>query len=436
MKAYRKMIFPAFLLLWLNVPAQLTPSVVPSPMIQLPSNSLLPQEARNRQPAIQVYSLVSPTSPIPKNQLSDKQIMPKSHYLLEEHAFSSIQYNFPARALHSGSSAYETAFRALLNMRNDSAHFSISRAVFITENAFYQNQGAYADFDTTLVEIANSLRQLMHEEGYNFNSNLAKNLMLFRYFSNTLTLPNNQGTHLPITYDFEDYRGQKDFTKYFVIKLLRENSGQCHSMPLLYLMLAERLDAEAYLAISPNHTYIKFPLPNGGYQNVELTSKVLNSDAHILQSGYIRAEALQHKIYMQPLNWKELLSQCLADLARSYQWKYGYAQLVSDIIDESLALYPNNIHALMLRANYDARRFEYVGRQIGLTEANASEKFPQYPRAALLLEQRNAVYQQLDALGFAAMPAKVYDQWLLHLETEKERQASQQRMIHLKRIVD
>ena len=37
-------------------------------------------------------------------------------------------------------------------------------------------------------------------------------------------------------YDFEDYRGQQDYTKMFVSKALATGKGQCHSLPLVYLV--------------------------------------------------------------------------------------------------------------------------------------------------------------------------------------------------------
>jgi hypothetical protein len=45
--------------------------------------------------------------------------------------------------------------------------------------------------------------------------------------------------HLPYRHDFEDFGGSKNFSRQFVIKLLLTNSGQCHSLPLLYKLLAD-----------------------------------------------------------------------------------------------------------------------------------------------------------------------------------------------------
>ena len=79
----------------------------------------------------------------------------------------------------------------------------------------------------------------------------------------------------------------------FVQKLLVTGKGQCNSLPKLYLILAEEIGAEAHLALSPNHSYIKFPDDEGNWHNIELTNNMLTTDAFILNSGYVKAEAIQ-----------------------------------------------------------------------------------------------------------------------------------------------
>jgi hypothetical protein len=82
--------------------------------------------------------------------------------------------------------------------------------------------------------------------------------------------------------------GHKDLTKTFVTKLLVQNSGQCHSMPLLYLMMAQELGTEAYLSYSPSHSYVMFKDNKSRWNNLELTNGKLITEAAILGSGFIR----------------------------------------------------------------------------------------------------------------------------------------------------
>jgi len=61
----------------------------------------------------------------------------------------------------------------------------------------------------------------------------------------------------PYVYDFDDFMGDKDWTKQFVTKLMRTHTGNCHSLPYLYKILCEEIGAKASLVLGPNHVYIK-----------------------------------------------------------------------------------------------------------------------------------------------------------------------------------
>ena len=47
------------------------------------------------------------------------------------------------------------------------------------------------------------------------------------------------------------------FDSHFITKLMISGIGQCYSMPLYYLILAEEMNAEACWALSPKHSFVK-----------------------------------------------------------------------------------------------------------------------------------------------------------------------------------
>lgn len=344
----------------------------------------------------------------------------------------SVKYDFPSSANYSATRGYKTGFGRLLQMAEGSVLFSLSEAVFVTEAAFYNQQGGYDEFRQGLELVGAFLLREIQLVGHDPESNLDKNLMIFRMFTDTLRTSTGEIYHLPYEYDFEDYRGDLDYSKMFVRKLLRENSGQCHSLPLLFLMLAEVMEAEAYLAYSPSHTYVKIPLPTGGYQNLELTSDVLTSDAHILQSGYIGAEALQHGLYMKPLTQRQLLSHCMADMAQGYMRKFGPDPFVLKVLNSALELWSNNIYALLMKSDYNTLRFQYVLNQTSRTEATFEQWLANHPAAARLYDQMLATYDQVDRLGYAEMPKEAYEEWLHQVAQERGNQANRASVIRLK----
>lgn len=248
--------------------------------------------------------------------------------------------------------------------------------------------------------------------------------MIFQYFSETLQLKGFKTKHFPLNYDFEDYRGDKDWSKMFVSKLLRTGKGQCHSMPLLYLILAEQIGAEAFLSLCPNHSYIKFQDENNKWHNIELTNGMFTVSSFILNSGFIRAEAMQNHIYMQNLSKKELLSQFYTDLAMGYIEKFGYDEFVQTVIQKALDLYPNNINAIMVLSNFNTVRFEYAMKKLGINPNKKEElqKISQYPETIGWLNETNSQYQKIDDLGFVQMPADAYENWLGSLKNTKNKQ--------------
>lgn len=210
----------------------------------------------------------------------------------------------------------------------------------------------------------------------------------------------------------------------FVSKLLATGSGQCNSLPRLYLILAEEIGAEAFLSLSPNHSYIKFRDENEYWYNVELTNGMFTTETFILQSGIIKSEALQSGIYMQKMSSKQLLSQLLTDFAQGYARKFGYDAFVNQVIDNSLELYPNSISANMMKSNYLTVQFEYVAHQVGIDPRNRQElqgiRF--YPKIVEMLNQVNAQYATVDNLGYEYMSPQDYETWLASLKDAKQEQ--------------
>lgn len=266
----------------------------------------------------------------------------------------------------------------------------------------------------------------MDELDYDTESNTAKNLILFQYFSEEMKF--GKISHKPFKYDFEDFTGANDYSKMFVSKLMNTGTGQCHSMPLLYLILAEQIGAEAYLSFSPNHSYIRFPDDDGNTLSLELTNGMFSTNSFILQSGYVKSEALQNRIYMQSLSKQELLSQMYADLAGGYLHKYGYDEFIGEVINKSLELYPNNINARMYKANYQANKFEYVANELGIDPFNPRElqNIGNYPNAVNLLNEANLQTKQIENLGYEPMPMDAYVAWLNSVHAEKNKQESKE----------
>lgn len=224
--------------------------------------------------------------------------------------------------------------------------------------------------------------------------------------------------------------GDEDWANMFVTKLLLTNSGQCHSLPLLYLILAEQMQTEAWLAFSPSHTYVKIKDNNGTFHNIELTNGMFTTEAWIVGSGFVKSEAIRNRIYLDTLSKNQTMANMFVDLATGYTAKFGYDNFVLQCIDTSLKYYPNNINALKVKANYYTVLFNYVGKQL-IAKGVTKEELKEYPEAINILQKRNSIYQKIDEMGYTEMPKDAYRDWLQSLEEERLKQEHQSKVLNL-----
>lgn len=373
---------------------------------------------------------------IRETELREQQRIEQQKQIYADLKTERINYSLPSKSNIPETSYYRNAFDQLSKL--DPNNFSVKEATFLIENAYFEEQQNFEDFDKFIKQTGDFLREKMNELGYDPNSNLAKNFMLFQFFSDTLEIKSKDLKHLPFKYDFEDYMGVKDWSKMFVSKLLATGSGQCNSLPKLYLILAEEIGAEAFLSLSPNHSYIRFRDNEENWYNVELTNGMFTADSFILQSGYIKSEALLNEIYMQNLSSKQLLAQLLTGLAMGYVHKFGYDTFVKQVIDKALVLYPNLINARMVNSNYLTVQFEYATNQVGINPRNNQElqNIRYYPPLVQMLNQVNAEYKTIDDLGFEFMPADAYENWLNSLQETKQKQDNEQMKQQFKNVLN
>lgn len=393
-------------------PATFQP-VIPGQSYPTPN---IPQSNYPKPPELDIYEQDR------QRQIQQQRQLQEIYRDIEESNRTTVSYDLPSCASLDGAEAYRSAFSEISKMADGQKSFSIKEANFLVENAYFNNEANYQEFDIVVKQIGQFINWKLDEFGFDRNSNLAKNVMLYRFFSDTLEIKSKEMVHYPFKYDFEDYLGKEDWTKMFVSRVLAINSGQCHSLPLLYLILADEIGAKAQLSFSPSHTYIKFQDDNGKWYNVELTNGMFTTDAFILQSGYVKSEALSNKIYMQPLQEKQLIAHTLYDLAKGYAVKFCYDSFVEIVINKALELDPNNINAQMVLSDYKTLRFQYVNSQIKASP----QTIHKYPKAKALLDEMYAQYGVVDNLGYEDIPADEYEKWLNSLNDAKQKQQSQE----------
>jgi len=330
---------------------------------------------------------------------------------------------FPSLSSMEGTSNYYQSFTEINDMLQGKQPLSLGRAVFLVENSYYGNTLKYTDFQTALKDKVWLCSQKIKEEKLDANNDLVKNMMLFRLISDTLKIKptgtEKAITNYPIKYDLDDYKSESNYDSHFVTKLMKSGKGQCYSMPLYYLVLAEQIGANASLSFSPRHSFIKIQDEKGAWYNLELTCNAILSDAHYMNNSYIKAEAIRNRIYLEPLNKKEVVAGMLLELARGYYDKYGLDDFYLKCVDTSLAYSKKDINAYIMKAVYEERLTLTLAQ---LLEAPKPEIMKEKsPQAYLHYEKMQALYKQIDGMGYEELPAAIYSKWLEYLDEQKEK---------------
>lgn len=363
-----------------------------------------------------------------RNQNSRQQIDEAiAHMALQERKQKTanylIQNGFPA-INEDGTEIFHDAYKEISGMLCDSIPLNLERAVFLVENAYLGNALKYENFQQAINERVQYCRWRLKELKLNPKDGLAANMAIYSLLADTLKIkqPGTEKTitHYPLKYNLDDYDSKNDFTSHFVSTLLSTNTGQCHSMPLLYLIMAERLDTKAYLSYAPRHSFVKIRDDKGAWYNLELTCRSVLSDYHYINSSYIKSEAIRNKLYLSPLSKKETVASTLVSLGRYYLVKHGYDPFILDCMHQAEKYSPNDIDTKLMEADYETRLTLEIAR---LLDAPNPQRLKERSAGAYKhYERMHELYKEIDDSGYEDMPPQIYQKWLEHLAREKDKE--------------
>ncbi len=301
--------------------------------------------------------------------------------------------------------SYEDAFLEIKTMLEGNTDFSFKRAVFITENAYNKGELDYNVFSAEISTITAKLKQFIKDRNLS-QYKTAGNYAVFAYMTDTV----KENDFQPYSYDFDDFMGDKDWRSMFVTKLMQTRKGNCHSLPYFYKILCDEMNVEAFLAIAPNHVYIKHKDENRQWANIELTNGSFFRDQWMIEQMAVTVEAIKSEAYMNPLNETEMLAMCLFDLASGYQYNYGYDDFFLEVVEEGLKYFPNSIELHMNKANY------YLDLAENLKQNN-------HPlEAQRIFELYQKITLRINELGHQELPLELYEEWVRSMEEEKKKQ--------------
>lgn len=308
-------------------------------------------------------------------------------------------------------SAYYRGYNILDSMLTEKKAMDLKEAIFTVENAYFDEGLSFEHFDSRLNEFVAFVKTLSSDKLISYNHadfhSVNVHAAIFQMMTDTIPVLAPDNTllyHLPFQYNFDDYASKKEWSNMFVSTLMDTRTGNCHSLPLFYKLLTEELGEKSWLALAPNHSYIKLHNQADGWYNVELTSGQFPTDIWIKASGYIHTDAIRQGIYMDTLSRKNTVALCMTDLAEGYKHKHisDYdPEFVLMCCNRTLVAFPDYVNALLLKAETLLDIFKKTGRKEYYQEV---EK----------------LYSYIHKIGYRKMPEKMYLEWLQSLSRNRK----------------
>jgi regulator of sirC expression with transglutaminase-like and TPR domain len=152
--------------------------------------------------------------------------------------------------------------------------------------------------------------------------------------------------HRPFAYDMDDPSGLLIRNK-LLHNYLQNRLGQCVSMPVLYLIIADRLGLDVALALAPHHLFIHYTDEGGRMHNLETTS-----GGHPTREQWLRQEfpmtdrSIETGIYLRSLSKREAIA-VMASTILEYLFEQRRSAEVIGLSELILRYHPNYVEALL-----------------------------------------------------------------------------------------
>ena len=318
---------------------------------------------------------------------------------------------------------YQSAKQELEDMLDGKQPLSFERAIFLIENAYWENSLDYEGYkhviDLHAVNVmALSQANDLPDSGYhpiplqavmqseNSRSlamdNLRKNWAIYTYMVDTTVLYSNIDgwrpvKSLPFKYSYSDPMGTRDWQNTLVSHMLLTRTGNCFALAAFYKILSERLGTDAALSTAPSHIYITHRNEQGIPFNIELSNGRFAGTGTLATLTYTTNDAIRNNIALRELDLKQSIALCLVYLAKGYEYKFGNLQdnFVRSCADAALKHDALSLNAMLLKA--EMLESESVAKNSDIKALQQDNVFVEY----------QSLITHLYRLGYREMPLEM-----------------------------
>lgn len=234
----------------------------------------------------------------------------------------------------------------------------------------------------------------------------------------TLYEPGPWNQHRPFSYDLSDPLGKNPANK-LLSTYLATRKGNCVSMPILFVILGQRLGLPLALATAPNHILVKFADDTQKmWLNVEATAGGFKYDSSYQRETGISEVALDNGLYLRPLLPHEGVGVIAGTLMEHYGAEKNAIALM-EVADLALAANPKDPVTMIWKANA-----YYLDTQQRITSKfpSAADVPPELHDEYRRLTRENlAWFAKAESLGWAQKTPEQEANYLQHIQREKAR---------------
>lgn len=209
--------------------------------------------------------------------------------------------------------------------------------------------------------------------------------------------PGHWNDEQPFQYDLDDPYGQI-LSTHLLATYLATRRGNCVSMPILFLVLGERLGLDLSLSTTPLHVLVKYADDGTGETyNLEATSGAgFTRDSWYQKKSPMTKRAIENGVYLKHLNRKETIA-VMATLVADHliaTKQYVAAIAVLDVIIEA---YPQMAYAHVKKGT----AYYYQLRSVVGKYPDPNSLPPDLrARADYLYHQNQLAFDQAESLGW------------------------------------
>lgn len=201
----------------------------------------------------------------------------------------------------------------------------------------------------------------------------------------------------PFQYDLDDPYGAVLEHK-LLHRYLATRKGNCVTMPVLFLILGQRLGLDVSAAVAPLHLFVKYTDPaTGTTYNIEATdgAQAVDEDFYVEKLG-ISERAIETGVYLQALTAKEAVAMMMTLLCDHYEelGEWERSIVVAQIV---LDHYPKCVYAMLKMGNAYAGLMD----QLRTTKALRLSE-PDVEQLTDLSTQNGYWFAKAEALGWHA----------------------------------